>query len=238
MIASFNPNDASTGIVTAVNGVCLNLVWLGLACMVASYMEVAAWMMIGAPAVAISSSSSSSGVNCGGNFRSQHSMTSGSRISLQFLGAGTRISNRLRARYLRSALQQEVCVHLRTCGDPRRLADSASQRAGWLRRMCTCSQVAFYDTEATTGVLLQGLNDDMVCVQTATGEKVLSIGSHMLCIFGSATQLNTALHLRSAPGSSLSELLVLQVGQFIHNMATSVGGFAIGDQLAAAVCIS
>ena len=32
--------------------------------------------------------------------------------------------------------------------------------------------MAFYDTEATTGVLLQGLNEDTNGVQNATGEKV------------------------------------------------------------------
>ena len=37
---------------------------------------------------------------------------------------------------------------------------------------CLVLQVAFYDTEATTGVLLQGLNEDTNGVQNATGEKV------------------------------------------------------------------
>lgn len=51
--------------------------------------------------------------------------------------------------------------------------------------------MAFYDTEATTGVLLQGLNDDMVCVQNATGEKVLRLA---LCLFAFSCRLVTSLH--------------------------------------------
>ena len=50
MVNSFNPGSGSAGagVARAVSDVCLNLVWLGLACMVASYLEVAAWMTIGA----------------------------------------------------------------------------------------------------------------------------------------------------------------------------------------------
>ena len=56
VLNSFNPDDASADIASAVNDICLDFVWLGLACMVASYLEVAAWMMIGADTVAIVSS--------------------------------------------------------------------------------------------------------------------------------------------------------------------------------------
>ena len=53
VLNSFNPEDTViSDIASAVNKICLDFVWLGLACMVASYLEVAAWMMIGAHSLA------------------------------------------------------------------------------------------------------------------------------------------------------------------------------------------
>lgn len=54
VLNSFNPDDnVNSDIASAVNKICLDFVWLGLACMVASYLEVAAWMMIGAHSLAL-----------------------------------------------------------------------------------------------------------------------------------------------------------------------------------------
>ncbi len=51
LINSFNPASGSvTHIGPAVNDVCLKFVYIGIATMVASYLEVAAWMAIGAHA--------------------------------------------------------------------------------------------------------------------------------------------------------------------------------------------
>lgn len=98
LINAFNPSGVEIDLESAINAVCLKFVWIGLATIVASYLEVACWMTI-----------------------------------------GVRTSNRVRQRYLRAALHQEA---------------------------------GYYDTEATTGVLLQGLSEDTNAIQTATGEKV------------------------------------------------------------------
>ena len=55
VLNSFNPSDGGADIASAVNNICLDFVWLGLACMVASYLEVAAWMTIGAQNLAVCS---------------------------------------------------------------------------------------------------------------------------------------------------------------------------------------
>ena len=55
VLNSFNPSDGGSDIASAVNSICLDFVWLGLACMVASYLEVAAWMTIGAHNLAVCS---------------------------------------------------------------------------------------------------------------------------------------------------------------------------------------
>ena len=76
MLNSFNPSDGGADIASAVNNICLDFVWLGLACMVASYLEVAAWMTIGAQKLAVCSrtdcETSSLSEVCG---RSVHGMT-------------------------------------------------------------------------------------------------------------------------------------------------------------------
>ena len=96
-------------------------------------------------------------------------------------------------------------------------------------------QVAFHDTEATTGVLLQGLNDDILCVQNATGEKVRC--PRWLCCEPAVSAVAAGVAHASRTVAALSDLRVnahwvlplSKVGQFIHNMATAVGGFAIGE---------
>lgn len=88
-------------------------------------------------------------------------------------------------------------------------------------------QVAFYDTKATTGVLLQGLNEDTNGVQNATGEKVAIA---VLALPGSspACWMRRTCSCWSALFFSVRSATVPQVGQFIHHMATFIGGIAIG----------
>lgn len=101
----------------------------------------------------------------------------------QCAATGTRISNRLRQQYLRSALRQEVRFCRCTCSSSLSCCWSLPFCSGTIFGVsltlwtfahigCFALQVAFYDTEATTGVLLQGLNEDTNGVQNATGEKV------------------------------------------------------------------
>jgi hypothetical protein len=95
-------------------------------------------------------------------------------------------------------------------------------------------QVAFYDTKATTGVLLQGLNEDTNGVQNATGEKVCQPWRCMHFCLCKPCTCTTTQHLRFAKAQS--DQCSPQVGQFIHHMATFIGGLAIGAPLAAALC--
>ncbi len=105
--------------------------------MVASYLEVAAWMLTGAFRALTASCALPQ------NTTSTHASLSVSPgcliVRRDAVPAGVRISNRLLQKYLRSSLQQEV---------------------------------AFYDTEATTGVLLQVCSAMLLSVlaQVATSE--------------------------------------------------------------------
>lgn len=118
-----------------MSDICLKFVYVGTATMLASYLEVAAWMVTGA--------TSEGGMEAHSFIPAvEHEVAHNPRRCICQQAdhcAGTRISNRLRRQYLRSALRQDV---------------------------------GFYDTEATTGILLQGLNEDTNGIQNATGEKV------------------------------------------------------------------
>lgn len=116
LINAFNPsstNMSSEELTSEINKICLQFIYVAIGTAIASYLEVAAWMLL-----------------------------------------SVRLTNRLRERYLQSALRQEV---------------------------------AFYDTAATTGVLLQGLNEDANAVQTATGEKVGMVVHHLATFVGGLT---------------------------------------------------
>ena len=80
--------------------------------------------------------------------------------------------------------------------------------------------VEFFDTQATTGSLLEGLNEDGNAVQQAISEKVGETSSSFLYSVPTLTPILTLTSTYPNPSS-------LKVGDFLQHTATFAVGYAI-----------